>query len=327
MRRSLASSVTRTAAPSSTRSRPAFVLQPVVRTVFGFCSRFLAFGSLGPVQKHKASSSQTAMSAVTCGRPSVRTVEIQYVKELRRVYGDGSGRRAHVPDLPLPGPRRVDSVLRGDRLRLLVPAAAANPYAVVVRDDIQIHLFGLDDFDPAASHGNVIIVVPDPDGLYQAFAAGLRHRYGRLPSSGIPRILRPRRRLGTVRGFSVVNPGGNWLRIPRLRDTEEDAPSTQGHRPGRVIDHAAGLGDAKGDNVAAMEILVNGLARFPDASAVDRVQALVYHAELAIRMDDQARAEASLQDAKAVAIDLTDDERASTLDEVAHAKELVRGAG
>ena len=68
-----------------------------------------------------------------------------------------------------------------------------NAYAVVAREDIQIHLFGLEDFDPEKSYGSVIVAVPDPDGLYEAFAAGLRAAYGQLPSAGIPRILRPRR--------------------------------------------------------------------------------------------------------------------------------------
>ena len=33
-----------------------------------------------------------------------------------------------------------------------------NPYAVVARDEIQIHLFGIEGFDPADSYGSVIVV-------------------------------------------------------------------------------------------------------------------------------------------------------------------------
>jgi catechol 2,3-dioxygenase-like lactoylglutathione lyase family enzyme len=97
-----------------------------------------------------------------------------------------------------------------------------NPYAVVALEDIQIHLFGMEGFDPAQSYGTVIIAVPDPDRLYQDFAAGLRKAYGKLPVAGIPRILRPRKKYGTVRGFSVVDVGGNWLRIYKLGETEEE---------------------------------------------------------------------------------------------------------
>ena len=97
-----------------------------------------------------------------------------------------------------------------------------NPYAVVAREDFQVHLFGIDGFDPADSYGSAIVAVPDPDNLYRDFAAGLRERHGKLPVTGIPRITRPRKKYATVRGFSVVDPGGNWLRISKLGDREEE---------------------------------------------------------------------------------------------------------
>src|SRR5262245_34556287 len=78
-----------------------------------------------------------------------------------------------------------------------------NPHAVVALEDIHIHLFGMDGFNPADSYGSVIVTVPDPDSLYHAFAARLRETFGKLPTAGIPRILRPRKKYGTVRGFSV----------------------------------------------------------------------------------------------------------------------------
>ena len=97
-----------------------------------------------------------------------------------------------------------------------------NPYAVVALEEIHIHLFGIEGFDPAQSYGTVIVVVPDPDRLYRDFAAGLREMFGKLPVAGIPRITRPRKKYGTVRGFSVVDLGGNWLRISKLGETEEE---------------------------------------------------------------------------------------------------------
>lgn len=90
-----------------------------------------------------------------------------------------------------------------------------NPYAVVAREDMQIHLFGMPAFDPEQSYGSVSVVVPNPDALYHSFADGLRRKYGKLPVAGIPRILRPRKRHGTVYGFSVVDVGGNWLRVSK----------------------------------------------------------------------------------------------------------------
>ena len=196
-----------------------------------------------------------------------------------------------------------------------------NPYAVVVREDIQIHLFGVEDFDPESSMGNVIVAVPDPDAMYEAFASGLRAALGRLPSAGIPRILRPRKRFGTVRGFSVVDPGGNWLRFSRLGDTEEDAKKAPSSGLARVIENAARQGDARGHDGAALDVLDKGLARFADAPPVDRVRALLYRAELGVRLGDRAVAESSL--AEATAVSLTDDERAAVESDVNHATELV----
>ena len=196
-----------------------------------------------------------------------------------------------------------------------------NPYAVVARDDIQIHLFGLDDFDPATSTGNVIVVVPDPDDLYGSFAAGLRQAYGRLPSAGIPRILRPRKRFGTVRGFSVVDPGGNWLRVSKRGDTEEEAKKQVATGLARVVENAARQGDARGDDAAALEVLEKGMARFPDAPPVEWVRALLYRAELAVRLADRTLATSSLADARAVP--LTDEDTAAVAEDLAHASELV----
>src|SRR5262245_1053958 len=90
-----------------------------------------------------------------------------------------------------------------------------NLYAVVVRDELQINLFGMPEFDPEQSYGSVIVVVPDPDALYHSFAEGLRKAYGKLPVAGIPRILRPRKKYGAVYSFSVVDVGGNWLRVSK----------------------------------------------------------------------------------------------------------------
>jgi catechol 2,3-dioxygenase-like lactoylglutathione lyase family enzyme len=65
-----------------------------------------------------------------------------------------------------------------------------NPYAVVAREDIHIHLFAMDGFDPEQSYGSVIMSVPDPDELYRVFAAGLRSDYWRLPSAETSRSAR-----------------------------------------------------------------------------------------------------------------------------------------
>jgi catechol 2,3-dioxygenase-like lactoylglutathione lyase family enzyme len=197
-----------------------------------------------------------------------------------------------------------------------------NPYAVVALEDIQIHLFGMDGFNPEDSYGTVIIAVPDPDGLYRDFAAGLRKTYGKLLVAGIPRILRPRKKYGTVRGFSVVDPGGNWLRVYKLGDTEEEDSAEKAEGLAQIIYVAARLGDAHGDETLALKTLENGIARFPEAAAVERAKAHLYRAELAFRTGDHGLAQASLTAARS--LELTEEERAALADEFAHVTELVK---
>jgi hypothetical protein len=193
---------------------------------------------------------------------------------------------------------------------------------VVALEEIHIHLCGIEGFNPADSYGSVIIAVPDPDSLYRTFAARLRETYGKLPVAGIPRILRPRKRYGTVRGFTVIDPGGNWLRVYKLGDTEEDAAAEKAEGLAQIIHVAARLGDARGDETLALKTLENGLKRFPEAAAIERVKAHLYQAELAVRLNNLEMARSAFM--AAMALELTDDERAGVADEMAHVTELVQ---
>jgi catechol 2,3-dioxygenase-like lactoylglutathione lyase family enzyme len=197
-----------------------------------------------------------------------------------------------------------------------------NPHAVVELEDIGIHLFGMEGFDPVQSYGSAIVLVPDPDATYAAFAAGLRAGYGRLPTAGIPRILRPRKKHGTVSGFSVVDPGGNWLRVSRgaVGETVGAEEPTTGLR--RVLENAARLGDSKGDEADALRLLDGGLDRFSDAPARDRVEALLYKAELAARSGRAEQARQALDQALAVELDEID---AALAAEIAAVREVVLG--
>lgn len=200
-----------------------------------------------------------------------------------------------------------------------------NPYAVVAREDLHIHLFGIDGFDPADSYGTAIVVVPDPDALYQDFAAGLRKARGKLPVTGIPRITRPRKKYGTVRGFSVVDPGGNWLRISKLGESEETDSAEKATGLPQILYVATRLGDAHGDEPLALKTLESGLSRFgPSASPADLARAYLYRAELAVRTGDVALARTSLDAADAV--ELSPDVRDALADEFAGAAEIVFSA-
>lgn len=198
-----------------------------------------------------------------------------------------------------------------------------NPYAVVAREDIHFHLFGMPGFVPANSYGNVLVVVPDPDALYHSFAEGLRRAYQKLPVAGIPRIVRPRKKFGTVRGFSVVDVGGNWLRISKLNDPEPEGP-TDSSGLAKIIEVAARLGDAKGDDAQALHTLESGIKRHADAPIAERAKALIYRAELAVRVGNQALAESSLAAVREMELD--DETRELIAEELAQTAEVVRDA-
>ena len=180
-----------------------------------------------------------------------------------------------------------------------------NPYAVVRREDLELHLAGIPGFDPESSYASAIVVVPDAEALHREFAGGLRAAHGRVPLSGIPRLLRPRKKAGTVAGFTMVDVGGNWLRFYRAGDTEDDHDRSVSGLA-RVLMGAARQGDSHGDEVTAAQMLDRGLARHATAPAVQRVEAMIYRAELALRLDDQEHARRLLDAVQQ--IELTDDE-------------------
>ncbi len=233
-----------------------------------------------------------------------------------------AGERTH-PILPCPDLDEAISFYEALGFRRTYRQLRPNPYAVVALEDIVLHLAGIDGFDPTTSVGSVIIVVPDATALHTAFATGLRQRYGRLPTAGIPRILRPRRKQGTA-GFSVVDVGGNWLRVYRAGEVEDD-PAVPSEGLARVVEVAARQGDARGDDAQALAVLERGLARHPDAAPIERVRALLYRAEVLTRLGQHARAAAT--SATASLVSLTNQDAEAVAADLAHAQEVVAPLG
>lgn len=90
--------------------------------------------------------------------------------------------------------------------------------------------------------------MPDTQQLFEAFAAGMRAVHGKLLVSGIPRITRPRKRKNADNhsGFTVIDPGGNWIRIFPLPGTGGTSAPAVGMLS-RALENAVVLGDSKGD--------------------------------------------------------------------------------
>jgi hypothetical protein len=167
-----------------------------------------------------------------------------------------------------------------------------NPYLALKREGIDLHYFGIDGFKPEDSYGTCLVVVKDTEPLFEAFAAGLRAQFGKLPMTGYPRITRPRRRKnsGNLSGFSLVDPAGNWIRVTVDSNivAPEDTPKS---KLSADLDNAVVFADSKGDVPAAIRVLERGLRRIePSVSSIERLEATVYLAELLIRGSEPDRA-------------------------------------
>ncbi|MBM7774059.1 hypothetical protein JOD54_004263 [Actinokineospora baliensis] len=131
-----------------------------------------------------------------------------------------------------------------------------NPYVAVRREDINLHFFGMEGYDPAQSYSTCLVIVEDTSELFEAFAAGMRAVHGKLLVSGIPRMTRPRVRNDRYTGFSVVDPGGNWIRINKAVK-EPEARTVLA----KAMENAARQADARGDERQGLKILEGALKR------------------------------------------------------------------
>lgn len=184
-----------------------------------------------------------------------------------------------------------------------------NPYVSMKREDLQVDFFGMPDFRAEDSYGTCLVIVPDTQELFEAFAAGMREVHGKLLISGIPRMTRPRKRKNADNhsGFTVIDPGGNWIRIMAAKPAREEKATTSGKLSTTLL-RAVVMGDSHGKHVRAAEILDAALERDKDtATTVELVEALAYRAELALRADDTTAAADVL--ARARAVTLTEAER------------------
>ncbi len=150
------------------------------------------------------------------------------------------------------------------------------PYLSVRREEIQLHFFGIRGFDPSTSYSSCLVQVEDVRELFDAFADGMRAVYGKVLSSGIPRMTRPRRD-----GFLFVDPGGNWVRV--VPAVPEPEPVRNGLA--RALHSAVTLAGSHGAERRALRILEGALARERDASEDDLALALEFREELLERLN------------------------------------------
>lgn len=190
-----------------------------------------------------------------------------------------------------------------------------NPYVSLQREDLHLHFFGMQEFRPEDSYGTCLVLVADTGALFDAFAAGMRATHGKLLVAGIPRMTRPRKRKNAEgrSGFTVIDPGGNWIRVmaathrpePTLSSSDTGATTS---RLAATLRSAVVMGDSHGKHVRAAEILDAGLDRHRGtATTAELAEALAYRAELALRAEDRSTADEAV--ARLRALPLSDVER------------------
>ncbi|OJF10993.1 VOC family protein [Couchioplanes caeruleus] len=188
-----------------------------------------------------------------------------------------------------------------------------NPYVAVQREDLHLHFFEMPGFDPQQSYGSCLVLTSDTGELYRAFAAGMRAAYGKVLISGTPRMTRPRARKNYdgLSGFSVIDPGGNWIRVVQNAVVDRTPAPTPTGRLANALANAVVQGDSKGDLRQAARILDTALSR-PEAGddPVALAEVLAYRAEVAMALHEPATAAEMLARIDRVALSAEDTERA-----------------
>jgi hypothetical protein len=196
-----------------------------------------------------------------------------------------------------------------------------NPYVSLKREDLELHFFGMPGFKAEDSYGTCLVLVPDTGELFSAFAEGMRAVHGKLLVSGIPRMTRPRKRKNAdnLSGFSVIDPGGNWIRIMATKAAPDDETSLS--KLATSLRSAVVMGDSHGKHDQAARILDNALLRDQATAApADLLEALAYRAELAARSDDPVGTRTFLT--RAEQVPLTDAEREALADTLTSLRDL-----
>jgi hypothetical protein len=129
----------------------------------------------------------------------------------------------------LPGLKLQDTLAFWEALGFKVTynQKAPYPYGVVEREGAALHFAYLKGVTPETNQSGCLLFVDDAQAVHADFAARFKARFGRVPSSGLPRL--SRWRAGATR-FTVTDVAGNWVIVisrgeddPKEWEKAEDA--------------------------------------------------------------------------------------------------------
>jgi catechol 2,3-dioxygenase-like lactoylglutathione lyase family enzyme len=186
-------------------------------------------------------------------------------------------------------------------------------YLAVKRGKLDLHFYGGKGASKLAV-GSCLVMVSEVESHHGAFAAGLKEKFGRVPTAGLPRISRLKE--GQKR-FTVVDPCGNSFTFIARDEPDYEYPDGEAWSKRspmeRALETAANFRDMRGMDASAAKALDVALARNPNAAPIERARALAARAELAAAMGDAERARSTR--AELALISLSEEERERYRDE------------
>ncbi|WP_049579432.1 bleomycin resistance protein [Streptomyces sp. SBT349] len=203
-----------------------------------------------------------------------------------------------------------------------------SPYAYVVveRGAVELQFFGMKEFNPEESLSGCYIITDEVDALYEAFRAGLREEYGKIPTRGIPRIGPVREMSYGVRQFIMTDPGGNSIRVGQPTGGDSAHQPAPKETFARALHFALTFADSREDPEAAAKILDRVLVlRNEKPTPGQLVRLLVLRGDIAHRLGEPEVAAELLERAAGVA--LPEEERALLADDFARLDELREALG
>ncbi|MFF9571003.1 bleomycin resistance protein [Streptomyces sp. NPDC014685] len=196
-----------------------------------------------------------------------------------------------------------------------------NPYAVVQRDGIELHFFGMKQYDPAGSYSTCLIATEDVDGLHEEFRAGLKAACGRVPVRGLPRLGPLKDMSYGVRQFLMTDPGGNCIRVVRRTSENLHHRSAPEGTFARALHHASLFADSREDLAGAARVIDRALGvEDEEPTRVQLLRLLVLRADVAGRLGDEEVAASAL--VRASGIRLLAEERDAARDALMRLEEL-----
>lgn len=160
-------------------------------------------------------------------------------------------------------------------------------YAVVESSGCQLHFYHNKSIELSTPDNGNLILVDNIQHVYETFCDCLKRRYGKVPSSGLPRI--SRKRPAQMR-FTITDPSGNIVIIisREEKDKEESEEKKRINEFERTIALAVRLRDFKEDYLAAAKLLDNFIRKqLRLTGKTEQAEILIMRAELARALNDQ----------------------------------------